>query len=149
KIPAFGESVVRAGRTRSQFSGFWSKPYVALLLKDRRVIGEVQPMKADKPDGPPIPNYYAGVVSEEEFLLARAGQEQRRGYDKLKRRNGPRQGKYVNLFKSMITHARDGEGFLLHNKGTTEKPELLLLNAKGNGGRSDTYTFPYAILEEA
>jgi hypothetical protein len=54
KTPAFGEKVVRAERTRSQFCGKWSRPYVALLLRDRRVLGELQPMKNDKPDGSPL-----------------------------------------------------------------------------------------------
>src|SRR5262249_21336806 len=40
KVPAFGEKVVRADRVRSQFAGKWTKPYVALLLRDRRVLGE-------------------------------------------------------------------------------------------------------------
>ena len=35
----FGEAVVREGRIRSQFSGKWSKPYIVLILNDRRGIG--------------------------------------------------------------------------------------------------------------
>src|SRR5262249_49766918 len=78
-----------------------------------------------------------------EFLLARAGQEHRQ--------NGatPRQGKYINVFKSLLTHARDGEGFILHNKGTAAEPELILVSARGEGGRDRCYTFPYPVFEEA
>lgn len=149
KVPAFGARVVREGRTRSQFSGAWCKPYVALLLRDRRVLGEFQPMKAEKPDGPLLRDYFPACVTEEEFALARAAQEDRSNRDTLGRRSGPRQSKYVNLFKSMLTHTRDGEGFLLHNKGTGKKPDLMLINAVGNGGRGErSYTFPYFIFEE-
>src|SRR6185437_10812040 len=78
KVPAFGELDIKPGRKRSQFSGRWTKPYVALLLRDRRVIGELQPYKIDDTlDGPPIPNYYPPAVSEEEFLLSRAAQQKR------------------------------------------------------------------------
>jgi DNA invertase Pin-like site-specific DNA recombinase len=158
-VPAFGELKVNTGRSRSQFSGKWTRPYVALILNDRRAVGEVQPMKmvgktpdqqVQEPDGPPIPNYYPAAITEEEFQLARAGQEERRNKDKLGRANGYRQGKYVNLFKGLLTHSRDGQGFLLHNKGKADRPELLLINTTGNGGQADkSYTFPYAVFEEA
>jgi DNA invertase Pin-like site-specific DNA recombinase len=155
KVPAFGKRVVRKGRKRSQFSGRWTKPYVSLLLRDRRTVGEFQPMKRDKdgserPAGPLLPNYYPAAVTEEEFSLARAAQESRANYgtDSKGRRVGPRQAKYVNVFKGLLTHARDGEGMLLHNKGTGKAPELLLINARGNEGRSKCYTVPYLVFEE-
>jgi DNA invertase Pin-like site-specific DNA recombinase len=103
KVPAFGEKVIRADRTRSQFSGKWTKPYVALLLRDRRVVGELQPWKGDKPDGAPLVGYYPAAVSEDQFALARAAQSQRLNYDKdgklkkdkLGRANVSRDGKYT------------------------------------------------------
>lgn len=149
EVPPFGEKVVNPERTRSQFSGAWSKSYVTLLLRDRRVVGELQPMKEGKPDGPPLADYYPPVLSEDEYALARAGQERRVNYDKAGRRTGLRDGKYVNVFKGMLTHARDGEGFLLHNKGTRKRPELILVNTRGNEGRAErSYTFPYFLFEE-
>lgn len=146
-VPPFGRRVVNAGRTRSQFSGRWSKAYVALLLRDRRVIGELQPMKNEKPDGPVLTGYFPAAISETEFNLARAAQEQRDKRDSKKRRVGFNQGKYTNIFKGLLTHARDGEGMLLHNKGTSKKPELLLINTRGNEGRSKCFTFPYLVFE--
>jgi DNA invertase Pin-like site-specific DNA recombinase len=146
----FGEPVVSEGRGRPQFSGRWTRPYVCLILNDRRAVGEFQPRKADdRPDGPPLANYFPAAVTEEEFLLARAGQEVRLNKDKAGRRLGPRQGKHVNLFKGMLKHARDGQGFMVTNKGTTEEPELILLNTAGSEGRERCYTFPYYIFEEA
>src|SRR5262249_39911819 len=100
-------------------------------------------------DGPPLAGYYPAAVTEEEFQLARAGQERRLARDKAGRPLGTRQGKYVNVFKGILKHARDGEGFVLHNKGTANEPELSLINATGEGGRDRCYTFPYPVFEEA
>lgn len=151
KALAFGEKVIRAERVRSQFSGKWTKPYVSLLLRDRRVLGELQPMKGDKPDGPPLKNYYPAAITEEQFALARAAQDTRTNYpkDKLGRKMTARQSKYVNVFRGMLTHVRDGGGFLLHNKGTGAESELILMTADSNGGHGARgYTFPYFIFEE-
>lgn len=153
KVPPFGERVVEAGRKRSQFCGRWSRSYVALLLRDRRVVGEFQPMKADKdgtykPDGPPLAGYYPAVVTEDEWNLARAGQARRTWKDKAGRRTGPKDSRYVNVFRGLLTDARTGQGFTLHNKGTTERPELLLITSSGSDGRTGMYTFPYLIFEE-
>ena len=141
---------VNAERSRSQFSGKWTKPYVRLILNDRRAVGELQPRKRNAGvNDAPLKNQFPAVISEEEFALSRAGQESRVSKDKLGRKVGPRQAKYINLFKSMLIHARDGEGFILHNKGTAVKPQLLLVNGTGAAGRERNYTFPYAIFEEA
>lgn len=144
-IPAFGKKKVNKGRSRSQFTGHWTRPYVSLILNDERAMGTFQPRKLDgSADGPPLVGYYPAVVSQEEFHLARAGQERRvKGRGK-----GPRQSKYVNLFKGLLRHVRDGEGFILHNKGTKDNPELVLVNASGEGGREKCYTFPYHIFEQ-
>jgi hypothetical protein len=148
QVPAFGERVVREGRSRSQFAGRWSKAYVALMLRDRRTVGEYQPYKGNDPAGSPLANYFPAAITEDEFNLARAAQEQRCNRDAIGRRLAARQGKYVNVFRGMLTHARDGEGILLHNKGTGAKPDLILINTRGNEGRSKSYTFPYPIFEE-
>ncbi len=151
KVRPFGSVVVNEGRSRSQFSGKWTRPYVALILNDGRAKGEFQPRKLDgTPDGPPLAGYFPAAVTEEEFLLARAGQQGRlEGGGARNGKRGVRQGKYVNVFKGLLTHARDGEGFLLHNKGTAAEPELILVNASGEGGRGRCWTFPYPVFEEA
>jgi DNA invertase Pin-like site-specific DNA recombinase len=148
-VRPFGEVKVNEGRTRSQFSGRWTKPYVALVLNDRRAVGEFQPAKGGQADGAPISGYFPAAVTEEEYQLARAGQDRRMGYDKKGRAIVPRQSKYVNVFKGLLKHARDGEGFVLHNKGTGAAPQLLLVNATGEGGRANCWTFPYPTFEEA
>jgi DNA invertase Pin-like site-specific DNA recombinase len=143
-VPAFGERKVRPGSTRSQFSGKWTRPYLALLLNDRRVLGELQPRLANgEPDGRPLLNYYPAVIAEREFIQARVGAERRKG------RHGPRQGKHVNLFQGLLRHIEDGEGFVVHNRGTAAKPHLVLLSATGKGGRGPCVTFPLRVFEEA
>jgi DNA invertase Pin-like site-specific DNA recombinase len=150
KVPPFGHVCVTPGRSRSQFAGKWTKPYVRLILNDRRAVGEFRPLGRDgNPDGAPLVGYYPAAVTEEEFLLARAGQEARLNKDVRGRTVRAREVRYVNVFKSMLRHARDGEGFLLHNKGTAARPELLLINASGNGGRGKGWTFPYPLFEDA
>jgi DNA invertase Pin-like site-specific DNA recombinase len=152
KVPAFGEVVVREGRRRSQFSGKWTRPYVGLILNDERATGAFQPKKADGlPDGKPLAGYYPTVVTKEAFLLARAAQQTRRRGPKEREPKEPglRQRKYVNVFRSVLRHARDGEGFMLHIGGTREQPTLLLRNKRGADGRGRNYTFPYPVFEEA
>lgn len=150
-VKPFGEKAVHAARTRSQFSGRWTRPYVALLLRDRRVLGEYAPMKTviendeekELPDGPPIKNYYPAAVTEEEFLRARAAQKRRSNNTGGR----TRQAKYCNTFAGLLRCANDGGGWILHNKGTAKEPSLSLVNLLGNEGRGPTLTFPYPIFE--
>jgi DNA invertase Pin-like site-specific DNA recombinase len=126
-------------------SGRWTVPYIAKILNDRRVLGEHQPRKADDtPDGPVIAGYYPRVIEDDEFNLARAGQQGRRN-----RAVRTRDRQRVNVFQSLLVNASDGEGFFLHNRGTTAKPQLLLQNYASRGGGAKTQTFPYHVLEEA
>jgi hypothetical protein len=140
-VPAFGEVLVREGRSRSQFSGRWGKSYIRRLLCDRRAVGEYQPRTADRKEvGPAIIGYYPALVTEDEFLLARSGQEMRR----LGSRGKSRHGLHVNIFRGLITHARDGEAISLHNRGRREAPRLSLATTSGIEGRSASYySFPY------
>jgi DNA invertase Pin-like site-specific DNA recombinase len=56
--------------------GGWGKRYVHKILTGTAATGTHQPMKKDGgrsvPDGPPIPNFYPPIVSEEEWQQARA-----------------------------------------------------------------------------
>jgi DNA invertase Pin-like site-specific DNA recombinase len=154
KVPAFGERVVREGRQRSQFSGRWSRSYVVLLLRDRRVLGEYQPQRRDKagvehPDGPPLVGYYPAAITADQFNLARAALAERNSRNTNGRPAGPRQRTYVNVFRGMLTHARDGGGFTVHNRLTTKNPKLSLMATAGVGGGSRYYTFPLPVLESA
>jgi DNA invertase Pin-like site-specific DNA recombinase len=60
-------------------SGRWTRTYIAIILADRRALGELQPRRADgRPDGEPIKGYFPEVVSETDWNAARAGAAQRR-----------------------------------------------------------------------
>lgn len=147
KVKPFGERVVNEGRTRSQFAGHWTRAYVSILLRDRRVVGELQLYKGAQPDGEPVRDYFPAAVTEEQFALARAAQGGRRTSPE-----GPRgrQGKHVNVFQGLLTHARDGGSFRIHNDGKKESPQLYLRNASSIDGQSkQSYTFPYSEFEEA
>src|SRR5262249_16668199 len=61
----------------------------------------------------------------------------------------PGSGKYINLFQSLIKHAVDGEGFILHNKGTSTAPLLHLINRAGREGRQPLSIFDYQVFEAA
>jgi hypothetical protein len=118
--------------------------YVARILNDRRALGEMQPRAAGrKPEGKPIPDYYPAAVTLDEWYKAHHGKE---GRDK---KPLPRQGKRVNLFTGLLVDAEDGEGYCTHNKGNAARPQLVLINARGEAGRGPARTFPYPVFEAA
>jgi DNA invertase Pin-like site-specific DNA recombinase len=127
------------------FGTRWTRTYVSKLLGDRRATGVFQPCKMvngkREPAGRPLLDYYPRAVSDDEFSLAQAGRVARY------QRRGSKRDTYVNLFKSLLIHARDNAGMVLRNRRTGERPQLVLLNATGQGGKC--YTFPYPVFEEA
>jgi DNA invertase Pin-like site-specific DNA recombinase len=138
KIPPFGKT------------GRWSRSYLRRILSDQRVTGLYQPCKdRDTPDGPPVPDYFPRVISDAEWALARAGQEQRRGTDRRGRALSRTERKNVNLFRGLLTHARDGGTFYLHQKREGDGQPLVLVNSAGPEGRTRTVTFPYPVFEQA
>jgi DNA invertase Pin-like site-specific DNA recombinase len=138
KVPPFG----RTGR--------WSRSYVRRILSDKRVTGVYQPCKQrDKPDGPPIADYFPRLISDAEWAMARAGQERRRGTDRRGRALARTERKNVNLFRGLLTHAPDGGTFFLHQKRPQDGCPLVLCNSAGPEGRTRTVTFPYHVFEQA
>jgi DNA invertase Pin-like site-specific DNA recombinase len=136
--PAFGKRKV--GKKGGP-SGKWTRAYLDLLLHDKRVLGVYQPRLKDGTTEPPIPNYYPRIVSEDEFALASQGVGQRTT------KKGPRQRKYINIFAGLLRNAASGDGFALHNKGTSDKPRLLLLPASINNGAGGSVSIPYSLFE--
>jgi DNA invertase Pin-like site-specific DNA recombinase len=138
KLPPFGGS------------GRWTRSYVNRLLTDRRVLGEYQPRRTDDtPDGPPIPGYYPRVITDEEWALARAAAEKPGRRDRRGRPIARGERRHVNLFRELLTHARDGQGMVLGGRVGGGAYRLLLRNLAGEAGRGKTYTFPYAVFEAA
>jgi DNA invertase Pin-like site-specific DNA recombinase len=130
-VPSFGRS------------DHWSRSYVALILVDRRALGEFDPRLQDgTPDGPPAIDYFPRVVSEDEFNRARAGAAVR------KKKRG-RVGTVPNLFQGMLRHARDGDSyFAVTNTGRSGRRRVLV-NLEGHEGRAKRWYFPLDVFEAA
>jgi len=142
RIPPFGKA------------HHWSSTYVRKLLTSRQVLGEFQPERFEEEqpdgtrkkvkDGPPIPNYYPAIITEDEFNLACQGAGERKG------RSGPRQRKFINLFQGLLRNAwTAGDTMLLANKGTTRQPRLYLINDAGHNSGHKQVRFSYPIFERA
>jgi DNA invertase Pin-like site-specific DNA recombinase len=130
-------------------SGRWTRPYVQLILTDRRALGEYQPKdKNGEAEGDAIPNYYPAVVTEDEWRQARAGAQERR-------RNPGRVGKgQVNVFAGILKHARDGDSYIMTQRlsrtgGKTTRKFQILVNGEGDQGRERGYSIPYLEFETA
>jgi DNA invertase Pin-like site-specific DNA recombinase len=76
-------------------SGRWVRSYIALLLTDRRVLGEFQPHCRGEADGEIIKDYYPAAVTEAEWLASRAAAASRRS-------SGKRSGRYNDLFSGLL-----------------------------------------------
>jgi DNA invertase Pin-like site-specific DNA recombinase len=144
-VPPFGQVVIRAGRKRSAFSGRWTRSYIALLLRDRRAMGELQPRLQDgTPDGPPIPDYYPAAISEDEWHAARAGAAQRG------RTPGRTSLNVVNIFAGLLWDARSGEPYYIASRQKSGGGlRRVVFNAAAHAGRMLYYSFPADSLEEA
>ena len=87
----------------------WNGTFVSKLLSNRKTLGEHQPTKNRKPIGPPIPDYYPAVVTEEDFLLAQHQLKQHRSV------RGPAKDDPW-LLSGLLYHAVDKCG-LTHSRG--------------------------------
>ena len=149
----YGETRIARTLALEKFAPFgnskkWTVPYINKILGDRRVLGEFQPRKAGgEPDGPVLVGYYPRVIDDDEFNLGRCGHLER-----CRHKNGAgrtRDRQHVNVFQSLLVSASDGEGFYIHNRGTTTSPQLVLVNYASHSGRARTQTFPYDVFETA
>jgi hypothetical protein len=140
--PPFGEYVVRPGRKRSACSGKWTRAYIARILKDRRATGEYQPMTGRKPDGDPVPDYFPQVVTQEEWLAARAGASQR------KRRSG-RPGSSVNVFSGMLRDALTGGTYCGTSRLSRGVMRKLLVTTASTQAQGACRSFPLPVFEAA
>lgn len=121
----------------------WTRSYLGLILKDRRALGEHQPMKNGKPDGSVIPHYYPAVVTEEEWLAARSGRQQR-----TKTRG--RRGKHINIFAGVLKCALDrGPYHMTTWSLSSGKKQRALINFRSVEGLEKCRSFPYDTLEAA
>jgi hypothetical protein len=129
-------------------SGAWTRSYVGLILKDRRALGELQMRRGRDHDGEAVVGYYPAVVTEAEWLAARAGAKQRGGG---RVRTGKRA---VNIFAGLIRNARDGDSYMMTQRQSRTGGKLLrqypiLVNNSGDNGRGKRHTIPYLPVERA
>jgi DNA invertase Pin-like site-specific DNA recombinase len=130
-VPAFGEA------------DHWARSYIALLLKDERVLGRLQPrLRSGEPDGDPISDYYPPVVSQVEWDAARGGSAQR------KNRRG-RQAKFINPFAGLLRNALDDDSYYVATRTDGGKHTKVLVNTHAAEGRAAMRSFPYAVFEQA
>ncbi len=117
------------------------------ILNGRRVLGEYQPRDRDgKPQGDPIKGYYPAVVTEDEWLQARAGVQQRRRF------KGRVSEAEVNIFARLVKHARDDDTYIMFTRftrGKTPRKFQAIINTRGDQGETRAYSLPYAVFESA
>jgi hypothetical protein len=129
----------------------WGRSYVAKLLTDRRVLGEMQPcvMRDGRrvPEGPPVAGYYPAIVTAEEWSRARVAKGNGRG--KADRATvGDLDRGVPNLFTGLWRDARDG--CTLQLRVNSFKTKFLVSRGALSGERGSVETpFPYAVFEQA
>lgn len=141
------EDVPPIGRT-----GRWCYGYVASMFVNRYVLGEYQPKKnkQTEKDGDVIRGYYPAVITEDEWLLARAAIEQRKKY---KGRIG---GERINIFAGILKHARDGDNYIMTQQQIRKKHNgiivrkglrQILINRASEDGQASQRSLPYDGFE--
>ncbi|HEY7327954.1 MAG TPA: recombinase family protein [Gemmataceae bacterium] len=131
------------------FGSSWNRATVNRILNDRRALGEFQPRKGKtgEADGEAIKGYFPAIVTEEEWLSARAGQQQR-----FKHRGRP--GHYVNAFAGMLFNARAGDAYYCRTAPTggnrsAKRMQRVLVNYDHIEGRAPMVSFPFPTFERA
>jgi DNA invertase Pin-like site-specific DNA recombinase len=120
-------------------SKHWTRSTMLWILRQRHAVGEFQPKtKGRKPVGAPIADYYPPVVSEEEWLAAKAGLEERF----IKR---GRTSRYVNIFSGLLTNAADGSSFY---RKVVQGKWPYLQNSLGDEGSGKYVAFRADIFEK-
>jgi hypothetical protein len=136
------KALISAGVPAFGLSGHWSQSYIALLLKDRRVLGEFQPrVLGGEPDGEVIMGYYPAVVTEEEWYAARAGSAQRTKH------RGRQAEEHINVFAGLLKNALEGDSYISLAKVIGARRKRILKNVSGTEGRAKLRTFPFVPFE--
>jgi DNA invertase Pin-like site-specific DNA recombinase len=135
--------------------GRWVKGYVYRILSNPAAMGAYQPNRQDGkkvvPDGPPIPNHYPAVITEEEWQETQAALQLR-----TPRRLAGRKGaEETNLFTGLLRCALTGERLhiagSLGRKGAAPRKRYVYLaptqvTAVPRGCRIDYGIFEAAVL---
>jgi DNA invertase Pin-like site-specific DNA recombinase len=132
KVPAWGRR------------GLWQKSYLALLMGDRRVLGEFQPcFKNGKADGAPILDYLPRVISQEQWDAVRAGVTARHC-------QGVARVEKVNVFQKLIHDAKgSGTYTTTRSYSRTGAGNRVLVTSASQTGRGERQSFPFSHFEAA
>jgi DNA invertase Pin-like site-specific DNA recombinase len=145
KVPHFGKS-----------SG-WRLPYVAIILRNRAVLGEFQPHKyvdgkrvpVDENGNPlpkgtwkTIPGYYPKIVDEEIFDRVHRGLTERQFAGAGRKGKG-----YTSLFSGLLKCGRCGSSVYLENKGRNER--YLVCAGAGPHAKCQTLRWRYDHFEHS
>ena len=126
-------------------SGKWNKSYVWKILKGRAVLGEYQPDRDGKPDGPPLPDYYPCVIEEGVWLQAQAALARRK--DKPGRVGEKVASVFAGLLWDAVTRGRMLIAQEVQGKKGQREKRRILRNADSMEGRAPLRSFPYAVFE--
>jgi DNA invertase Pin-like site-specific DNA recombinase len=127
--------------------GTWSKAYVYKIISGRAVLGEYQPIKAGKPDGPVLANYYPAVIGEDVWNRAQAALANR------KDKQGRVGVKVASLFSGLLWDAMTQTRMLIAGqtrgpKGKRQKARVIT-SAASMEGCAPSVSFPYPVFEAA
>jgi DNA invertase Pin-like site-specific DNA recombinase len=121
----------------------WARSYLAQLLRDRRVLGELQPRLRNRtPDGEVIKDYYPAVISEQQWYAARAGAAQRKTHP-------GRRGKHINVFAGLTANALDGDSYYAFSRSDKAGVNRVLINRRAWEGQAAARSFPFVTFERA
>jgi DNA invertase Pin-like site-specific DNA recombinase len=98
----------------------WRLPYVAIILKNRAVLGEFQPHKyidgKRTPYGEPVKGYYPAIVDQELFDRVQRGLSERRFAGAGRKGKG-----YTSLFAGLLKCRHCESSVYIQNKGRNER----------------------------
>jgi DNA invertase Pin-like site-specific DNA recombinase len=122
----------------------WCRSYVAMVLADRRVLGEYLPKdKAGKVAGDVVRDYYPRVVSDDQFELVS-------GKAAKTKRKGGRLGRQVNLWAGLLFNARHGDKYFASvTASNAGNPRRILVTLGSKDGRHSAPSLPLDVFESA
>jgi DNA invertase Pin-like site-specific DNA recombinase len=149
KVPTFfkGKRRKRGSGPKSEplpIGDHWTPSYVALILSDRRVLGEFQPKTTDgKEAGQVLKGYYPAVVSEAEFYAARAGAQERRNNP------GRTSTEFINLFAGLLTDVVTNTSLFAETRVYSGQKNKVLISTAAAEGLAPCLSFPVPLFDRA
>ncbi|WP_254512792.1 recombinase family protein [Anatilimnocola floriformis] len=112
----------------------WSLAYVQLLMRDRRIIGELQPCVwtdgKQQPVGPPLEDYYPAICDLDTFARAQSALANRR------KNNNTKQGNTINLFGGLMIDPESGSKWIVGKKAANKPARLQTMAARNKVKKS-------------